>query len=166
MGAGKSSVARRLARLCGLSSVDMDSYIERQEGKKVKEIFAESGEEGFRRIETDVLLKLSDGTNPMLISCGGGVVVTQKNLEILSDAGYVVHLEVDADEAASRISDKSTRPLFSDMESARARLQDRMPAYRAAADADVSTSGKNIYQIAVEVQKLLEEEGILCRQRR
>ena len=58
MGAGKTSVARRLARTCGVASVDMDTYIERREGKKVKEIFAEGGEEGFRAIETDVLREL------------------------------------------------------------------------------------------------------------
>ncbi len=52
MGAGKTSVARRLARVCGVASVDMDTYIERREGKKVKEIFAEAGEEGFRAVET------------------------------------------------------------------------------------------------------------------
>ncbi len=55
MGAGKTSVARRLARTCRVASVDMDTYIERREGKKVKEIFAEGGEEGFRAIETGVL---------------------------------------------------------------------------------------------------------------
>ena len=42
MGAGKTSVARRLARTCGISSVDMDTYLERREGKRVKEIFAEA----------------------------------------------------------------------------------------------------------------------------
>jgi len=44
MGAGKTSVARRLARSCRVASVDMDTYIERREGKRVKDIFAESGE--------------------------------------------------------------------------------------------------------------------------
>ena len=47
MGAGKTSVARRLARTCGISSVDMDTYLERREGKRVKEIFAEGGEDVF-----------------------------------------------------------------------------------------------------------------------
>ena len=54
MGAGKTSVARRLARTCGVASVDMDTYLERREGKRVKEIFAQAGEDGFRAIETDV----------------------------------------------------------------------------------------------------------------
>ncbi len=79
MGAGKTSVARRLARTCGVASVDMDTYIERREGKKVKEIFAEGGEEGFRAIETDVLRELGAKPDPLLISCGGGVVVTPAN---------------------------------------------------------------------------------------
>ena len=48
MGAGKTSVARRLARTCGVASVDMDTYLERREGKRVKEIFAQAGEDGFR----------------------------------------------------------------------------------------------------------------------
>ena len=43
MGAGKTSVARRLARTCGVASVDMDTYLERREGKRVKEIFAQAG---------------------------------------------------------------------------------------------------------------------------
>ncbi|MFR7404368.1 MAG: shikimate kinase [Coriobacteriaceae bacterium] len=64
MGAGKTSVARRLARTCGVASVDMDTYIERREGKKVKEIFAEGGEEGFRAIETDVLRELGAKPDP------------------------------------------------------------------------------------------------------
>ena len=44
MGAGKTSVARRLARTCGVASVDMDTYLERREGKRVKEIFAQAGD--------------------------------------------------------------------------------------------------------------------------
>ena len=55
MGAGKTSVARKLARTCGIASVDMDTYLERREGKRVRELFAEAGEEAFRAIETDVL---------------------------------------------------------------------------------------------------------------
>ena len=57
MGAGKTSVARRLARTCGVASVDMDTYLERREGKRVKEIFAQAGEDGFRAIETEDVYK-------------------------------------------------------------------------------------------------------------
>ena len=134
MGAGKTSVARRLARTCGVASVDMDTYIERREGKKVKEIFAEGGEEGFRAIETDVLRELGAKPDPLLIS--------------------------------SRISDTSTRPLFQNLEAARARCEERLPLYEAVANVRVSTAGKSVPAIAREVQRILEKEGILCPQQR
>ena len=76
MGAGKTSVARKLARNAGVAAIDMDTFIERRCDMKVKQIFAESGEEGFRAIETDVLRELACG-EPQLVSCGGGVVLAQ-----------------------------------------------------------------------------------------
>ena len=165
MGAGKTSVARRLARSCRVASVDMDTYIERREGKRVKEIFAESGEEGFRAVETDVLAELA-AKEPLLVSCGGGVILREENRAILAEGGFVVYLRVTADEAASRISDTSSRPLFQDLEAARARCEERLPLYEAVADVTVDTAGKGVAAIAREVQRLLEKEGILCRRPR
>ena len=158
MGAGKTSVARRLARTCGVASVDMDTYLERREGK--------AGEDGFRAIETDVLRELGAKPDPLLISCGGGVVVTPANHDVFREAGFVVYLEVTADEAASRISDTSTRPLFQNLEAARARCEEQLPLYEAVADVRVSTAGKSVPAIAREVQRILEKEGILCPQQR
>ena len=166
MGAGKSSVARRIARLCGVMSLDMDTYIERREGKKVKEIFAAVGEEGFRAVETEVLRELGAAADPMLVSCGGGVILREENRAILAEGGFVVYLRVTADEAASRISDTSSRPLFQDLEAARARCEERLPLYEAVADVTVDTAGKGVAAIAREVQRLLEKEGILCRRPR
>lgn len=165
MGAGKTSVARRLARSCSVASVDMDTYLERREGKRVKEIFAESGEEGFRAVETDVLAELA-AKEPLLVSCGGGVILREENRAILAEGGFVVYLRVTADEAASRISDTSSRPLFQDLEAARARCEERLPLYEAVADVTVDTAGKGVAAIAREVQRLLEKEGILCRRPR
>ncbi|MCI8468167.1 MAG: shikimate kinase [Eggerthellaceae bacterium] len=165
MGAGKTSVARRLARQCSVAAVDMDSYLERREGRRVKEIFADVGEEGFRAIETDVLGELA-AKEPLLISCGGGVILREENRAILDEGGFVVYLRVTADEAASRISDLSTRPLFDDLDAARARCEERLPLYEAVADVTVDTAGKGVAAIAREVQRLLEKEGVLCRQPR
>lgn len=165
MGAGKTSVARRLARTCSVASVDMDTYLERREGRRVREIFAESGEEGFRAIETDVLAELA-AKDPLLVSCGGGVILRDENRAILDEGGFVVYLRVTADEAASRISDTSSRPLFQDLEAARARCRERLPLYEAVADVTVDTAGKGVAAIAREVQGLLEREGVLCRRPR
>lgn len=165
MGAGKTSVARRLARQCHVASVDMDTYLERREGKKVKEIFAESGEGGFRAIETDVLAELV-AKEPLLVSCGGGVVIREENRALLSRGGFVVHLKVSADGAACRISDTSTRPLFQNLEAARVRCEERAPLYDSVADVTVDTAGRSVASIANEVQRILVREGVLCQQRK
>ena len=166
MGAGKTSVARRLARTCCVASVDMDTYLERREGRKINEIFATDGEPGFRAIETDVLRELAAMDEPLLVSCGGGVVITPENHDIFADAGLVVFLDVTADEASDRIHDKSTRPLFNDLESARARCAERHPLYQKVADVTVNTAGKSVPAIAREVQRILEKEGVLCPQQK
>ncbi len=160
MGAGKTSVSRKLARMCRLSLVDMDVYLERREGKKIKDIFQESGEDGFRAIEADVLRELT-ASNPGLVSCGGGVVKLAENREVLKREGFVVYLRISADEAKLRIGDTSTRPLFQDIEGARALLAERDPLYTQVANLVVETSGKTIPRIANIVRKVLEEEGIL-----
>ena len=161
MGAGKTSVARRLARACGIASVDMDTYLERRCGRTVKEIFAEEGEEGFRVIETEVLRELAAMEDPLLISCGGGIIERPENLEVMAEAGLVVHLRVTVEEAEARISNKDSRPLFGDLEAAEALRLRRMPLYEQAADHSVDTAGKSIAQIAWDVRRLLEEGGIL-----
>lgn len=165
MGAGKTSVSRKLARKFGLAAVDMDTYIERREGRKVKEIFAQEGEDAFRDIEQAVLVELSE-MDPLLVSCGGGVIGRPENREILKRAGFVVHLRISADEARSRIGDLSTRPLFNDIEHARDLAESRMPLYDEVADVVVDTAGRGVSAIAYEVRDVLEREGVLCRQQR
>lgn len=164
MGAGKSTVARKIARSCGVASLDMDKYIERSYGKSIPEIFEEGGEELFRKIETDTLRDLASAKEPMLISCGGGIVKSEENRQLLRDGGVVVHLLVDADEAAARISDKASRPLFNDIESARKLCSERLPLYEDAADFTVATGGKDLRDISREVRNRLSKEGVLCRQ--
>ena len=160
MGAGKTSVSRRLARRCHIASVDLDSYIQRSEGIAVSEIFATQGEEAFRVLECKTLEHLSQG-EALLVSCGGGIVVKEKSRELLKEHGFVVYLQVSADEAASRISDTSTRPLFSNLDAARKTIADRLPLYEEVADAVIDTSGKSIDRITSEVKHILLKEGIL-----
>lgn len=161
MGAGKTTVARRLARQCGVGSLDMDVYLERLSGKSARQVFAEEGEEAFRAREAAVLEELAAG-EPLLVSCGGGVVERAENRRILADRGFVVYLEVDVDEAARRIHDVSSRPLFQDINAARELAKRRLPLYREVADCSVRTAGKGVSAIAAEVRRLLEKEGVLC----
>lgn len=160
MGAGKTSVSRKLARRAGVASIDMDTFIERRCDMKVRQIFDEVGEAGFRQIETDVLRELATG-EPRLISCGGGVVLAEANRAILKEHGFVVYLKVTADEAASRISNVASRPLFGDLEQARRVIQGRLPLYEEVADASIDTAGHTSSAIAGEALRLLKREGVL-----
>lgn len=163
MGAGKTSVARKLARNAGIVAIDMDTYIERRCDMKVAQIFKEVGESGFREIETEVLRELAHG-EPRLVSCGGGVVLAPENRRMLIQDGYVVYLKVTAAEAASRISNVATRPLFGDLEQAQKVIEGRLPLYEEVADITVDTAGRGTASIAREVQALLKREGLLKRQ--
>ena len=165
MGAGKTSVARKLARMAGVASVDMDTYIERCEHKRVKEIFAEVGEEGFRAIETQTLYELGMKKDPMVVSCGGGVVLRPENRKALSELGLVVYLSVTAAEAASRISDVSSRPLFGDLQNAQRVIDERLPLYEEVADVTIDTVGRGSSSIAHEVFDILKDKGVLWQQR-
>ena len=165
MGAGKTSVARKLARMAGVASVDMDTYIERCEHKRVKDIFAEVGEEGFRAIETQTLYELGMKKDPMVISCGGGVVLRPENRKALSELGLVVYLSVTAVEAASRISDVSSRPLFGDLQNAQRVINERLPLYEEVADVTIDTVGRGSSSIAHEVFDILKEKGVLWQQK-
>jgi shikimate kinase len=162
MGAGKSSVARRLARMYGLSSIDTDAYIVRREQSEIKDIFATKGEDAFRQIEHEVLQDIASLSDSMVVSCGGGIILRDDNREILREGGFTVHLVVDVDEASRRIADKTSRPLFNNLEEARGRLAARMPFYKDAATVDIYTAGKNVGIITREVALILKKEGILC----
>ena len=161
MGAGKTTVARRLARYVRLSCVDLDAFLERREGKTCAEIFAESGEDGFRDIETDVLAHFAYEVDPMIISCGGGIVKRPLNRQILKESGFVIYLQVSADEAAVRIGDASSRPMFKNLEVARRTNEERKPLYLEGADAWVKTSRKSVWQITNEVEDILLKAEVL-----
>ena len=151
MVAGKTSTSRRLARQCGLATIDLDAYIERRERRAINQIFADQGEQGFRDMETEVL-----------VSCGGGIVLREENREILKNNGFVVYLQVTAEQAVERVGDVSTRPLFKNLETARKTIEGRLPMYEDAASVAIDTNGKSINMVAQEIQDILEKEGILC----
>ena len=161
MGAGKTTVSRRLARLVRLSCVDLDAFLERREGKTCAQIFSESGEDGFRDIETDVLRHFAYETDPMIVSCGGGIIKRPENRKILKESGFVVYLQVSADEAAVRIGDASSRPMFQNLDVARRTNEERKPLYLEVADAWVPTSRKSVWQITNAVEEILIKAKVL-----
>ena len=88
-------------------------------------------------------------------------MLSEVNREILKENGFVVYLKVTAAEAASRISDLSTRPLFGDLEQAQRIIDSRLPLYDEVADAEIDTAGRGTGSIAREAFSLLLKRGIL-----
>ncbi|MEF9841670.1 MAG: shikimate kinase [Raoultibacter sp.] len=163
MGAGKTSVARRVARDCALVAVDMDTYLERSRECKVGAVFEKLGEARFRDLEHDVLTEMTE-LDPLFISCGGGVIKRSENRRLLRECGFVIYLDVSADEASHRIKNIANRPLFKDLDNARKTNAEREPYYAEVADVTINTAGKSVARIAHEVRRILLKKGVLCQQ--
>ncbi len=138
MGAGKSTVGQHLAKLLGYRFFDTDCVIEAVVQKSVAQIFAESGEDRFRALETQVLAELSAYTR-LVIATGGGIILKRENWGYLR-YGVIVWLDVPIERLQVRLQNDQTRPLLhaADLETTlRSLLQQRTPLY---AQADVQVT--------------------------
>lgn len=111
MGTGKTSVGMRVARSLGFRFVDTDKLIVKSTGKPIPKLFAESGEDHFRELETETLRQCAEGEG-QVISTGGGVVVREENRPILREAGYVVWLRASPETIYERVKRNRNRPLL------------------------------------------------------
>jgi len=148
MGAGKSTVGRRLAECIGCEFADTDACIEEQAGKSIPRIFAEDGEAAFRQMETAVLRTLPAKKN-IIYATGGGIVTSDINRSLLAEAGTVVYLRADWATLASRLADASGRPLLASAEgraAARDLFESRIPSYETA-DLVVDTDNRSVEDI-------------------
>ena len=134
-GCGKSTVGAALAQKLGKTFVDADAEIERRTGKAIPDIFAQEGEEAFRRYEADVIADLTR-QNRQVIACGGGVVKTPQNLHALRQNGPVLWVQRPIEKLAT-----AGRPLSKGGEALRRMEHERLPLYRAAATGAVCNDG-------------------------
>jgi shikimate kinase len=111
MGAGKTTVGKRLAAQLGRPFVDMDLFIENRYRKRVSELFAEKGEEFFRKIEHAVLQEVSQFENTV-IATGGGSPCFFDNMERMNRTGVTIYLQVSAATLTQRLGlARQRRPL-------------------------------------------------------
>ena len=156
-GTGKSTVGRLLAKRLERDFIDSDNQIESSTGKTIKSIFEDYGEEGFRKIEADVIAKLGEEDNKV-ISAGGGAVLREENVRNLKDNGFLVLLEATPEIINSRIAqDKKTtqqRPSLTDkkpLDEIKHLIAEREPAYKSAADFTINTSYASCEDIVNEI---------------
>jgi shikimate kinase len=154
MGAGKTSVGRRLSHRLGWDFEDLDDRIEKRERRLIAEIFREFGEAEFRRAEHAALRELiaQPGSSPRIVALGGGAFAQTKNAALLEESGApVVFLDGPADELFRRCEQQNMeRPLHHDAKQFR-ELYDRRRPFYLKAGWRVDTSGKDLDTIAAEV---------------
>ena len=92
MGSGKTTVGKALSKETGMMFYDLDWYIESRMRKSVSQIFAEKGEEGFRKIEYNMLHEVAEFED-VIISCGGGTPCFFDNMDYLNQQGDVIYLK-------------------------------------------------------------------------
>ena len=114
MGAGKSSVGRRLASRLGLPFVDADTEIETAAGMTIPEIFSTHGEPYFRAGEARVIARLLDH-GPQVLATGGGAVMDQRTRDLIQIKGISVWLKADLDVLVKRTKRRGDRPLVDKM---------------------------------------------------
>jgi shikimate kinase len=110
MGAGKSTIGRRLAKRLGLAFIDSDEEIERACGRSIAEIFETYGEASFRDGERRVIARLIGGP-PRVIATGGGAFVDTETRRLILARCVAIWLDADIDTLAERVSRRDTRPL-------------------------------------------------------
>lgn len=153
MGVGKSTISRELAFQSSRPELDMDQWIEKREGRTIEEIFAASGEEYFRDLETAIIDELGE-MKPSIISCGGGMALRELNVRKLQAMGSIVLLTAEPETIFERVRYHTNRPLLKDnmnVEYIAELMEKRRVYYEHAATVTVATDHKMISEIAKEI---------------
>ncbi|WP_413526956.1 shikimate kinase [Marinilactibacillus psychrotolerans] len=132
-GSGKTSIGRKLSTQLAAPFIDTDLYIESLTNQTISELF-EISEQYFRTVESKVCKKLASEVTHTVLSCGGGVVLNQENIQKLKQTGWIVFIDRPVDDIFQDIQTKN-RPLLKDGKNKLYQLyKDRINLYREAAD--------------------------------
>ncbi|MEX0899357.1 MAG: shikimate kinase AroK [Gammaproteobacteria bacterium] len=158
MGAGKSAIGRELARMLRRPFFDSDSVIQERTGADIGFIFDREGEVGFRARERHVIDELTLIPDAV-VATGGGAVLDTGSRDALVSRGTVVYLYTSIEYQLSRTRASTTRPLLDTADPAdrlASLYAERDPLYRAIADFTVSTDGRRVRTVALEIVGLLK----------
>jgi shikimate kinase len=152
MGAGKTTIAQRLARRLSYELIDLDDHIERGEGASPQILIDKMGEAHFRTVETRYLEDISKSSSKVVVALGGGAFTIERNRQIISNSGTSVWLNVPFDICWSRISNTGqVRPFAREKEAALARFKLRYNLYKLA-DVEITvTTEKTPERITEEI---------------
>ena len=162
MGAGKSTISDYLKNVLAMDVVEMDQRIVERQGMSISDIFETYGEEYFRELETNLLIEMQSRSN-VVVSCGGGVPMRERNVAEMKKNGRVVLLTAKPETILERVKDNHDRPLLENNKNVSFiadLLEKRRAKYEAAADIVVETDGKSELEICEElIHRLREAEA-------
>ncbi len=163
MGTGKSTVGRRLAAELGLKFLDIDEALEKEAGLAISWIFEKYGEQHFRKLESDVIRKLTSGEfgTGLVVSTGGGAVINDVNRRALKGWGVLICLKASVDEILKRVGGKNDRPLLTagDRRAAIERLLKERDGAYSDCDLTVVTDFKDVLEIVGIIKKFLKDRN-------
>lgn len=157
MGVGKTTVGIELAKKTSLLWFDTDKVIEDKYGK-ISDIFAKSGEDFFRDLETETVKNLCQ-QNGCILSLGGGLVLRKENVDTLKKVGKIVYLRAKKETLVQRLRFDNTRPLLQgeDIETRVQKLiRQRATIYENVADYVIDVDNKTVQEIANEILALTD----------
>ncbi len=158
MGSGKSTVGPILAERVELAWLDLDTAAEKLAGSTVSEVFEREGEAGWRRWESLALSQAAAG-DPLVLACGGGIVLAETNRDLLRQSFLTIYLETSESVLIGRLRRGRGRPLLEadEPEKAVARLlEERRSLYEGTAHLIISTDGKSAPAVAGEAAAAIE----------
>lgn len=154
MGTGKTAVGRELARKLRLKLVDIDDLIIQKEERSISDIFSQSGEPYFRKVEKEVLAEAASQSG-QVVSCGGGIVINPDNVAVMKQTGTMIALTARPEVIFERTKKGTHRPLLN-VPDPQAKIKElliiRKPYYEQAHFV-IDTSDVSVQQVA---QKILE----------
>ena len=154
-GCGKSTIGKIISKRLKLKHIDADEYLENKYSQTIPNIFSLYGEDDFRQKESTVIEELSKMNN-LLVSTGGGVVVKDRNKEIMKNSGAVVFIDTTPDNILKN-SSLSGRPLLKDKNRIYEIYKSRIDLYKDFADI-VIDNNSSIDTAANEIIKYLSKE--------
>ena len=135
MGAGKTTVAKRISQILSVPYFDTDDLIVKQNNRTIPEIFEQYGESRFRELETEAL-RYTTTKNGAVVATGGGLVMNPQNVSLIKEQGLLFYLDVPFELCYQRIKGDKNRPnAYSKTRQQLQQLFDvRKPIYRGASD--------------------------------
>ncbi|MHC1720170.1 MAG: shikimate kinase [Clostridiaceae bacterium] len=153
MGLGKTTVAKCLSQMLSIECIEMDDLIVEKEGMRINRIFEEYGEEYFRNCESDTLIDLQK-RKQLIISCGGGAVLRDENVQNMKKNGRVVLLTATPETIFKRVKDSTERPIIANNMNVgfiKELMEKRRKKYLDAADIIVNTDDKSVQAVCKEI---------------